>query len=221
MPNVTQGTVIEKTDLNSEITQLIIKPTSYIEYIAGQYLEILHPNYEHLFFSIANAPNKKNYHLHIRKNSTLIRDLLAQPFSLSLPLGQCTWQKINTEQPVLFIAGGTGFAPIHAILEQIYLQPTKVPMTLIWIVKSAEDLYYHQALTLLKNEHSSFQYYPYLGTQFTLKTFLNPQLLKQLLKSQIVLAGPFSMAYTLRDELIQLGVPLHAIHSDAFEFNRL
>lgn len=216
---VTQGKIIHTQYLNSEILQAILLPEHYIDYSAGQYLQLLHPDYKNLFYSIANASNGQTYELHIRENIPLTQILLKQKqLTITLPYGECTWEKLGLNTPILLIAGGTGFAPIHAILEQIFSAQQIRPITLIWVVRTTEDLYYHQQLLNLQCRYSFFKYYACISSQFTLSQFMTQHNLPQLIQSHVVLAGPFNMVYALRDELVKLSVPIKQIHSDAFSF---
>ena len=61
-----QARVESITPLTDSILQLILKPDVYIDYQAGQYLQIMHEN-EAFSYSIANAPlGSHQYELHIR-----------------------------------------------------------------------------------------------------------------------------------------------------------
>lgn len=56
------------------------------------------------------------------------------------PLGAFTFRS-PPEAPLLFVAGGVGFAPIRALLEQqIRFQPAR-DMVLVWGMRSADQFY--------------------------------------------------------------------------------
>ncbi len=55
------------------------------------------------------------------------------------PLGRFTLH--DSERPILFLAGATGFAPIKSILEDAFRRGVRRPMELYWGVRTARDLY--------------------------------------------------------------------------------
>ncbi len=225
----TSAQVREISVVSPQLTKLILAPTCYIPYQAGQYLQILLPDNPHGYsYSIANAPNSaQTYELHIRHgaehtgNQHLIDYLHTHTaLSLELPFGKCTLQALDSQLPILFIAGGTGFAPIKAMLEQLHLKSSTQKHTLIWRANNPADLYAEPLVKTWQNTHPEFAYYPQFNRepiQSFLATHAPPMLLSDW---QIVLAGPFDMVYSIRDELIAANVPRHQLHSDAFAFEK-
>ncbi len=56
------------------------------------------------------------------------------------PLGALTMRSLP-DVPLLFVAGGAGFAPIHALVEQqVRFQPAR-DMALVWGMRSADQFY--------------------------------------------------------------------------------
>ena len=115
----TQAHVESINPLTDSILQLILTPHDYIDYQAGQYLQIVSDN-EPLSYSIANAPlGSHKYELHIRhsrdnpSNQWLLAEIKRTgSVTIQLPLGACDLSHLHPNKPILFIAGGTGFAPI-------------------------------------------------------------------------------------------------------------
>ena len=130
------------------ILHLTLTPERFIDYHAGQYLQILLKNAE-LCYSIANAPlGSQQYELHIRHNHDnpmdqhLLNELHQQKsLTLRLPLGQCNLAQLHRNKPILFIAAGTGFAPVHAMMEQLLASHFQHPLKLIWRARTKNDLY--------------------------------------------------------------------------------
>jgi len=225
---ITTAQVVCIQPFTKNILQVILKPTHYVPYQAGQYLQIVVPWHEALYYSIANAPNQDcTYEIHIRhikekiNNDQLIADLRSQhPLSIKLPLGNCILNALESTRPLIFIAGGTGITNIHAMIEQLVMERRTNPMRLYWLVRTTTDLYLNQKLHDLQKKMPQLDYIPSCSTNKTLSitALFKPEHLASLKESEIILAGPFNMVYALRDELMHHHVEKKHIHSDAFAF---
>jgi CDP-4-dehydro-6-deoxyglucose reductase len=213
--------------LTESIIQLILLPDEYIDYQAGQYLKVILEN-EELSFSIANAPlGSKHYELHIRHSpeNPSTKRLLAEikkqgELTINLPFGACTMEALNPNSPILFIAGGTGFAPVKAMIEQLLASSDPRSFELFWGARSKNDLYWGEALQHWHTHTTRFQNLCLLSEGANMS--LAPKVLAQhqgdLALWQLVLSGPFDMVYRLRDTFYAAGVPLDRMYSDAFAF---
>lgn len=218
--------------LTDSIIQLILAPEEYIDYQAGQYLQIL-SGQEAFSYSIANAPlGSRKYELHIRHSrdnsnvQQLLADIKANGFvSIRLPLGQCDLYHLNPQKPILFIAGGTGFAPIKAMIEQLLVSDRSVAFELFWGARSQSDLYMDEKVLHWQKHVPHFHYFSQLSQENRATANLTSTLASNVLARhphdintwQIVISGPFDMVYKTRDELVAHGVPLEHLFSDAFE----
>ncbi|GIT54310.1 MAG: hypothetical protein Ct9H300mP16_14700 [Pseudomonadota bacterium] len=61
--------------------------------------------------------------------------------------------------PVILMAGGTGLAPIKAILEEAFHQGIDRRFHLFWGVRARHDLYLHDQLLGLSHEHANLTMY--------------------------------------------------------------
>ena len=136
--------------LNHDVIQLILKipGAQSLQYLAGQYLDLEHSDFEPRSYSIANAPTNSNLiELHIRlvddgKLTNFIFNTLTVKTILRIegPKGSF-FHREDSECPIIFIAGGTGFGPVKAIIEHlINIGSTRV-VYLYWGVRSEVDLY--------------------------------------------------------------------------------
>jgi len=213
------------TPLTETILQLILTPETYIDYQAGQYLQILSKKNAYCY-SIANAPlGLKKYELHIRQDRTnsstqTLLDKIKQEHTaqICLPFGNCDISHLQKNKPILFIAGGTGFAPIKAMIEQLLATGETRPFELFWGARSQSDLYMDNLVRLWQQRVSHFQYFSQLSTnnQATLGSNVLTRHQTDLKDWQVVIAGPFDMAYSTRDELVAHGALEANIFSDAF-----
>jgi CDP-4-dehydro-6-deoxyglucose reductase len=223
----TEAEIVRITPLTNSILQLILAPTEYINYHAGQYLQILSNN-EAFSYSIANAPlGSHKYELHIRHsrdnpyNQPLLADIKQRGrVTLSLPLGACDLHHINPELPIIFIAQGTGFAPIKAMIEQLLADGESRPFELFWGARSQSDLYMEDKVLLWQAHVDNFAYFSQLSdfSKTSLATLVLKRHRKDIQDWQIIIAGPFDLAYTSRTELVAGGAVLEHLYSDAFSF---
>jgi CDP-4-dehydro-6-deoxyglucose reductase len=128
----------------------VIPGECFCEFAPGQYIELWMPDSRYLSraYSIANAPRGDGaIDLQIRRVaggrlSKWAHEGLHEGDLVRArgPLGGFTMRS-PLERPLLFIAGGTGFAPIEALIEQqLALAPTR-DMLLVWGAASLRDLY--------------------------------------------------------------------------------
>ncbi len=214
--------------LTDSILKLILVPERYVEYQAGQYLNIMFAN-EELSYSIANAPlGSHKYELHIRHSSDNASNqkLLAEikqrgALKIKIPFGDCHLNKLDKQKPILFIAGGTGFAPIKAMIEQLLASGDNRPFELFWGARSQSDLYMHEKVIHWQAHASHFRYFSLLPNSNSEDTLASMVLLhhpKDLNKWQFVISGPFDMVFATRDALLLHGVQQSQLFSDAFSF---
>jgi CDP-4-dehydro-6-deoxyglucose reductase, E3 len=69
----------------------------------------------------------------------------------------------DSERPVILVAGGTGFAPIKAILEHAFARGMARPFHLYWGARGRRDLYSHDLPQAWVREHANFRYTPVLS----------------------------------------------------------
>ena len=223
----TQAQIESITPLTDSILQVILAPDEYIDYQAGQYLQIISEN-EALSYSIANAPlGSHKYELHIRhsRDNPLNQRLLAEikrkgAVSIRLPLGDCDLSHLHPDKPIIFIAGGTGFAPIKAMIEQLLAAGEPRPFELFWGARSQSDLYMDEKVTHWQTHVRHFQYFSLLSntSNETLVTKALTRHAEDLGDWQIVISGPFDMVYGIRDQLMEHGASVTNLFSDAFSF---
>jgi CDP-4-dehydro-6-deoxyglucose reductase len=213
--------------LTDSILQLILKPERYVDYQPGQYLDILSGN-EALSYSIANAPlGAHKYELHIRHSSENLANqrLLAEikqrgELTIRLPLGSCHLDKLNAQMPILFIAGGTGFAPIKAMIEQLLSTSDQRSFELYWGARSQSDLYMNEQVIHWQEHTAHFRYFSLLpnSSKESLAALVLEQHEQDLAHWQYVISGPFDMVFATRDALVAQGVSPKQLFSDAFSF---
>lgn len=224
--------------LAHDVVRLYLKlpPKQRLQYLAGQYLDILLPDGKRRSFSIANSPQSGDrLELHIRnlEGGAFSGQLLGGVQEKSLlqieaPFGQF-YLRENVDHPLILIAGGTGFAPIKAIIEQAFASSTRRSMVLYWGVRAVRDLYLPALLEAWVREHPNFRYIPVLsqpepGDAWSGRVGLVHQAVladyRDFSAFDVYSAGPPPMVKATHDALIARGLPPSQFFSDPFEYAR-
>lgn len=165
------GHVIAMERLGPEVIrlQLALPAGQTIEFSAGQYINIILEDGQRRAFSFANPPHQtESIELHIRliPNGRFTTYVFAQlkvgdTLEFEGPLGSFALNESNT--PILFVAGATGFAPIKSILEDAFHRGIQRPMWLYWGVRKREDLYLIALAEQWQQDHTNFHVVPVLS----------------------------------------------------------
>jgi CDP-4-dehydro-6-deoxyglucose reductase, E3 len=119
-----------------------------LQFLAGQYIEFLLKDGSRRSFSMGNAPHDDELiQLHVRHvaggqftdhvfGKMKERDILR----LEGPLGTFFLRE-DSAKPIVFVASGTGFAPIKSIIQHALHKGVTRPMVLYWGGRRPKDLY--------------------------------------------------------------------------------
>ena len=141
-----------------------------LQFRAGQYIDILLKDGKKRSFSLANAPEDDALlQLHIRHvpggqftdqgfSTMKARDILR----FNGPHGTF-YLREDSEKPMILLAGGTGFAPIKAIVEHVIAQKIQRPMFIYWGAKAKVDLYQNTLPEQWAAAHAQIKYIPVLS----------------------------------------------------------
>ena len=202
-------------------------------YAAGQYVKLTLSDHQTLPFSIANAPlgnSELEFHIrHTPDNSytqQLLRDIQSHStLHISEAEGLCTFEARDTKRKCLFLAGGTGFAPIKAIIEQALTLNLASSMDLYWAARTPSELYHFDLATHWSKHVKDFHFTPIISTSspnWAGKTGSLPKILlddfTDLSSHQVFAAGPPELVMTAFQICQQLLLPREHFHSDLFAF---
>ena len=152
------------------IVGLKLPANERLQFLAGQYIDFLLKGGERRSFSMANAPHADELiELHIRQvaggtftdhvfSKMKQRDILR----LEGPLGSFFLRE-ESAKPIVFVASGTGFAPIKSILETAFHRNVTRPMVLYWGARRPKDLYLNALPEKWAREHANFKYVPVIS----------------------------------------------------------
>ncbi len=140
-------------------------------YYAGQYINVILDNGEQRSFSFATPPHAgREIELQIRlipggRFTTHVFEQMKVGDTLRFegPLGSFFLRE-DTDKPIIFVAGATGFAPVKSMVEHAFAIGMKRKMYLYWGVRSLADLYMPDLPRRWAAEHPNFTFVPVLST---------------------------------------------------------
>lgn len=213
---------------------LTLAQNQRLQYLAGQYIDILLKDGRRRSFSLANAPySDETLELQIRHvpdgfftthvfKKMKERDLLR----FRGPLGTFFLRE-DSKRPIIMVAGGTGLAPIEAMLEYMFHNNIDRPVHLFWGVRAKEDLYREQRLSGWASEHDNFAFTPVLSEpreedHWSGKTgWVHEAVLEQypdLGDYEVYASGPPVMIDAVKKAFFEKGLKQEYLYSDSFEY---
>ena len=161
---------IDKPAADVAVVSLKLPGNERLRYLAGQFIDLLLKDGHRRSFSIATPPEDEGLlELHIRHvPGGLFSDQLFREFKgreilrFEGPFG-AFYLREESDKPIILVAGGTGFAPIKALIEHAIRQKIERPMVLYWGVRSLADLYMPQLPGEWQRELKEFTFIPVLS----------------------------------------------------------
>lgn len=215
--------------INKDILKVVLRlpPNSNFKYNSGQYVNLIKGDLKRSY-SIANAyQDNNNLEFYIKKyeiglmsqywfNEAQKEDLLR----IEGPLGSFFLRE-NTSENIIFLATGTGIAPIKSILEQISKEESKYSEKRIWLFFGArfrEDLFWDPCdliknlkfIKVLSRESEFFEGF---------KGYVQDAVLHRnidLANSQVYACGSIQMINSAKKSLLNKSLKEDNFFSDAF-----
>lgn len=228
---------IERVAEDVIVLSLKLPVNERLQFLAGQYIEFLLKGGKTRAFSIASAPHSEGLlELHIRQvvggefTSHIFSHMkVKEILRLRGPLGTFFLREAS-DKPIIFVAGGTGFAPIKSIIEHALHSGIRRPMTIYWGARNRAGLYRHELAQRWAAEHKHIRYVPVLSgpaaaDQWAGRTGLvHHAVLKDHLDISLyqtyVCGAPALTEIALRDFTAQ-GLPAEEFFADTFSFSSI
>lgn len=215
------------------VMQLKLPSNERLQFLAGQYIEFLLKDGKRRAFSLANAPHDDAcLELHLRlipggQFTNYVFNEMQEKTILRLegPYGSF-YLREDSDKPVLFIAGGTGFAPVKGIIEHALHHKLQRRMTLYRGALALRDLYL-PALAERWQSAGLLEYVPVLSApmpedNWTGRTGLVHlaalQDIGDLSGYQVYCCGAPAMVEAAHRDFVAAGLPENEFFSDAFTF---
>ncbi len=152
------------------IVQLAVDGDLPLRFYAGQYINILLPDGGKRSFSFATAPHvNRQIELQIRhipggEFTTHVFEAMKPGDTLRFegPLGSFFLRE-DSDKPIIFVAGATGFAPVKSMLEHAFHTQMKRKMVLYWGTRRQGDMYARELCEQWARDHANFSFVPVLS----------------------------------------------------------
>jgi NAD(P)H-flavin reductase/ferredoxin len=182
VPLYSDGPAIRPVLVDARVREIErVTPTIYrvslatpgpVEYRAGQCFEWILPGIlPNRTYSAANRPGSDHIDFHVRiypggkVGAYVERTLtLGQATQIRGPFGHFGLSS-NDWRPGMCVAGGTGLAPIHAILDAAFARGDERPMRFYFGARNQDELYCLDRLRDWAGKSSAFQFIPVLSDE--------------------------------------------------------
>ncbi len=156
------------------VISLKLPANERLQFLAGQYIDIFMKNGKRRSFSLANAPHDDELlQLHVRNylGGTFAEHVFTRMKERDIlrfegPLGTFFLRE-DSDKPIIFVASGTGFAPVKSILEHAFhvrnLRGNERQMMLYWGNRTKTDLYMTDLAESWQQKHDNFTFIPVLS----------------------------------------------------------
>jgi Na+-transporting NADH:ubiquinone oxidoreductase subunit F len=234
-----KATVQKIIDLTYDIKELHLKlfEPPEINFKAGQYVQLQTPAYEKSrqpvsrAYSISSSPEHNDHiELIIRRVpdgicTTYVFDYLREGDSIEFtgPFGDFYIRE--TEADMIFVAGGSGKAPIKAMVELLHSQNSRRRMAYLFGARTKKDLYYTELFDEFQKKMQNFTFVPILSnpeedSEWKGKTGFIPAYLNDYIKdpekTEAYLCGSPGMIAAVEKKLLELNIPKDKIYYDSF-----
>lgn len=226
--------VMELEKLAHDVMRMGLKlpATERLQYLPGQYIEIIMRDGRRRAFSLANPPQADELlELHIRHvpggafsghvfDGLKVRALMR----IHGPLGSFFLRE--EPRPAVLVAGGTGFAPMQALIEGAIAAGDKRPLYLYWGVRGERDLYRDERARGWAERHEHIRYIPVLsdpesGDWSGRVGFVHEAVLADfadLSGHEVYASGPPVMINAVRNGFVDVGLDLDHLYYDSFDY---
>ncbi|MCK5359900.1 MAG: CDP-6-deoxy-delta-3,4-glucoseen reductase [Gammaproteobacteria bacterium] len=216
------------------LLEIKLPPHEKFEFISGQYLDILLRDGRRRSFSMANqAAADGVIELHIREvpggyftgqvfNEMKEKDMLR----IQGPFGTFILRDDSTN-PIIMIAGGTGFAPLKSMLEDVRVNGCDRAIHLYWGARAVSDLYFDEQLQQWLQELDCLSYTPVLsepvkGDNWAGATgWVHEKVMQDypdLAGMDVYASGPPPMINAIQESFPKNGLQAGHLYFDSFEY---
>ena len=235
-PRILPVRVQKKEQLSGDVMVLFLQlPASErLQFVAGQYLEFILKDGKRRAFSIANAPHDDaliELHLRLVPGGQFTQYVFEEMpekaiLRIEAPLGTFYLREESTK-PIVFVAGGTGFAPIKGIIEHMIHLGMQREIVLYRGGRVQSDLYMDELCQRWAEFLPNLRYIPVLSEEpadsgWQGRTGLVHEAVladyPDLSEHQAYVCGAPGMVEIAHKTFVEQGLPADEFFSDAFTF---
>ena len=226
--------LIEQELLALDVMRLRLKPprAEPLTYLAGQYLDVLLAGGKRRAFSIANAPHTgPEIELHVRHvaggdfTQRVFNDLApGTVLRVEAPLGTFVARE-DSERPMILVAGGTGFAPIKALIEHFLHLGSRRQMALYWGARTPQELYLRSLPEAWAKATPTLRFMPVISDPEAAAGERSGLVHEAVLEDHpdlsafdVYMSGPPALIDAGRRSFVQAGLPEDRLYYDSFDY---
>lgn len=228
-------TIGERRQLAPDVVGLRLLPAAGerpLVHLAGQYLDVLLDDGKRRPFSIANGPEPDGaIELHVRHVAgggftSWVADTARVGDTLQIegPLGTFVPRE-DSERPMIFMAGGTGFAPVKAIVEHFLALGTRRAIDVYWGARSEGDLYLRTLAEQWQRDAHALRFHAVLSEPAQAAGLRRGLVHEAVLEDfpdlsghDLYMSGPPAMIDIGRHRFVAAGLPEARLYYDSFEY---
>lgn len=214
-----------------DVIHLTLALPAPLDYVPGQYMNVVLPDGETRSFSMASAPAGNLIDFHVRRipggrytDQWLGQAAAGAQVQIEAPLGVFSYHEEDW-RPLIMMATGTGIAPIKAILESLLDNEDCPPVTLYWGMRTEADLYLRDEIESWAARLYEFNFVPVLsraGPQWQgRRGYVQQAVLADhadLSEHAFYLCGAPEMIRQAKSLLAERGASLDHLYADSFTF---
>ncbi|MEU9285790.1 globin domain-containing protein [Streptomyces sp. NPDC048275] len=209
-----------------DIAVITVRPDQPYPFLAGQYTSLETPWWPRIWrhYSFASAPRSDGLlSFHVKavpagwvSNALVHRARPGDIIRLGPPAGSMTVDH-TTDSGLLCLGGGTGIAPIKALVEDVAEHGERRPVEVFYGARTGHDLYDIDTMLRLQQSHSWLAVRPVVDQQAHLQL---PDVVREYgpwNEYDAYLSGPPGMIRSGVDALKDIGIPSDRIRHDSVE----
>ena len=224
--------------LTPRVRSIMLSVSGWEGHLAGQHLDVrltAQDGYQaSRSYSIASAPEAAHLELIVERledgevSSYLCDELrVGDRLELRGPVGGYFVWKASMGSPLLLVAGGSGIAPLMAMIRHRHAASNQVPVRLLYSSRSPEDAIYRDELDSMSSADAAFFEVIHTFTRSQppgwtgYRRRVDVDMLREVAwpKSQEALAyicGPTLLVESVADGLVSLGYPAERVRTERF-----
>lgn len=229
--------VTEKTLLAENVVRLKLKlpKAQRLQFLAGQYIDVLLSGGKRRAFSIASCPSLEDeIELHIRHVeggdfTGFVFDELQERDILRLegPQGNFFVRNDQPERPMIMVGGGTGFAPLKSMIENLLEQDDRREIHLYWGTRTREEMYMDELPSGWALEYEHIHYHRAISeaAKVANKDFFKGLVHEAVIEDfsdlsghDVYMSGPPAMIDAARQAFAHCNINEERLFYDSFEF---
>jgi len=229
IPREYTGTIMTSHFISSTVVFQQIKIDDPLSFIPGQYASFLLDIHRRPL-SFASLPENDllDFAIDITPGGVCsqyaARATVGQKVRFLAPYGRFVLEEPNT-RPILFVATGTGIAPIRAQLKDLFKTVPSQPVTLVFGNYDEGRILFRDEFEKLAAEHANLTFIPVLSDadkpwagETGWVTHVIPRLIPNLPEWSVYICGNPPMVRDMQALLLEKGLAKEHIHSEQFTY---